>query len=369
MYDWGLKTEYAQTIGSDILAGVYVNSGTEIDALGVVFVQPVSFGTVVNTKWGTVYDGLQVAPSSVHVYGPADVDNTASDTILPVNSLVTTTYVDTSAFQLSFTEGTELGMSWGVEASVPELGKATEGFTWKISFSSQQPAFVADRIRKFDGGGSTGGGGGGGGGGSSDGEVVYAVNCIRANGGGAYSIAAYYSHMSQSQNGQQPDASVSMICPSGGCQASGTITWEGQTVRSNDYPDGNYNTFTLNGNANSAPTGGYVGTGSNKYHSFNCYHGEIVKLEVPRCFGPHIRNDLRASPTAVPLHALNQFYYAFGMKMVDLTEDAPLSQILSTAFTTRLIQIMKYCHANVGPDRDEFLQRLDETEKTRTFGL
>ncbi|KAI9335389.1 hypothetical protein DFJ73DRAFT_780440 [Zopfochytrium polystomum] len=96
---------------------------------------------------------------------------------------------------------------------------------------------------------------------------------------------------------------------------------------------------------------------------------EIVELEVPRCFGPHIRNDLRASPTAVPLHALNQFYYAFGMKMVDLppfrTEDAPLSQILSTAFTTRLIQIMKYCHANVGPDRDEFLQRLDETEKKR----
>eukprot|EP00300_Choanocystis_sp_HF-7_P021377 c20770_g1_i2.p1 GENE.c20770_g1_i2~~c20770_g1_i2.p1 ORF type:complete len:574 (+),score=102.07 c20770_g1_i2:196-1917(+) len=144
MWSWGLKTEYPQDVGQGILAGVYVNSGTEIDQLAVIMVQKVALATIVNTRWDRVSSGMTVAPGAVQVRGPHTVDNRGSSTNLVINSLIeTTTKTYSYTFATSFTAGLTFGMKFAVEASVPELGKATNEYTWQMNYAVTSTTTIA----------------------------------------------------------------------------------------------------------------------------------------------------------------------------------------------------------------------------------
>lgn len=90
---------------------------------------------------------------------------------------------------------------------------------------------------------------------------------------------------------------------------------------------------------------------------------DLLSISVPKCFQQRITNDLDAGPASVNLHALCPYFYLFGMKIVLLCYDGALAKTLGSAFTTRLIKIMRYCQSSVATDRNEFLQTLDESEK------
>ncbi|KAI9316058.1 hypothetical protein BX666DRAFT_289833 [Dichotomocladium elegans] len=89
----------------------------------------------------------------------------------------------------------------------------------------------------------------------------------------------------------------------------------------------------------------------------------IIKLELPRPYGYRVRNNLDASPTAVDFRLLCPYFYLFGRKLVDLIEDKRLPTILEKTFKTRLREVMDYTQTGSTTVNQDFLQRLDETEK------
>ncbi|KAI7878669.1 GINS complex, Psf3 component [Lichtheimia hyalospora FSU 10163] len=89
----------------------------------------------------------------------------------------------------------------------------------------------------------------------------------------------------------------------------------------------------------------------------------IIKLEIPRPFGNRVRNNLDASPTAVDFRLLCPYFYVFGKKLVNLIEDQRLPGILEKTFKTRLKEIMDYTQTGSTTVNQDFLQKLDETEK------
>ncbi|CAO3611696.1 unnamed protein product [Cunninghamella blakesleeana] len=89
----------------------------------------------------------------------------------------------------------------------------------------------------------------------------------------------------------------------------------------------------------------------------------IISIELPKSFGIRVRNALDASPTSVDYRLLCPFYYVFGHKLLDLLVVPELAPVLENAFKQRLRAIMDYSQSGVSSMGQEFLQKLDETEK------
>ncbi|KAI8853047.1 hypothetical protein BC829DRAFT_383628 [Chytridium lagenaria] len=91
----------------------------------------------------------------------------------------------------------------------------------------------------------------------------------------------------------------------------------------------------------------------------------LVEIEYPRCFRPRIRNDIIASPIAINIQEQCPFFYHLGSKLVQLVDDLSLSQILSMAYSTRLVTVMEHAQSQVslGSSKEDFMRTLDESEK------
>jgi GINS complex subunit 3 len=61
----------------------------------------------------------------------------------------------------------------------------------------------------------------------------------------------------------------------------------------------------------------------------------VVDVHLPRCFGPRVRNDLRADALAAPLYTKCKFYYALGLALATLLRDGALVAMLLSAFAER----------------------------------
>ncbi|KAI9202650.1 uncharacterized protein BJ171DRAFT_512814 [Polychytrium aggregatum] len=90
---------------------------------------------------------------------------------------------------------------------------------------------------------------------------------------------------------------------------------------------------------------------------------DIVQLDLPKCFGPKIMSDLTASAKAVPLNNICSYYFAFATKLLDLIEIRDLSSVLLEAFRSRIREVMDFTQTPQRPDRLDYLNALDETEK------
>ncbi|KAI9499443.1 hypothetical protein BDB00DRAFT_866322 [Zychaea mexicana] len=91
--------------------------------------------------------------------------------------------------------------------------------------------------------------------------------------------------------------------------------------------------------------------------------GSIVTIELPRAYGTRVRNALDASPTSIDFRQISPYFYQFGTKLYGLIIDNELPATLENTFKIRLKEIMNLSltgSTNVGQD---FLQKLDETEK------
>jgi hypothetical protein len=60
-----------------------------------------------------------------------------------------------------------------------------------------------------------------------------------------------------------------------------------------------------------------------------------VEVRLPRCYGPHARNDLLADARSVSLYKACHFYYALGLALARLLGDAELVAMLLRAFSER----------------------------------
>ncbi|KAI9486314.1 MAG: hypothetical protein EXX96DRAFT_548624 [Benjaminiella poitrasii] len=89
----------------------------------------------------------------------------------------------------------------------------------------------------------------------------------------------------------------------------------------------------------------------------------LISVELPRTFGTKVRNALDASPALVDFRLLCPYFYIFGIKLLDLVLDDKLGGVLHKAFTLRLKEIMDFSRTLGTSKGQEFLQKLDETEK------
>ncbi|GAA6036577.1 hypothetical protein JCM8097_001234 [Rhodosporidiobolus ruineniae] len=98
---------------------------------------------------------------------------------------------------------------------------------------------------------------------------------------------------------------------------------------------------------------------------------DMVDLTLPRAYNPMVRNALQASPEAVHLRNLGGgggSFYAGGMRLLSLIEDAELQRILEASFKARIVQIMDQSQHSLADHGGEgaayeFSQGLDAWEK------
>ncbi|RUP47167.1 hypothetical protein BC936DRAFT_146059 [Jimgerdemannia flammicorona] len=84
---------------------------------------------------------------------------------------------------------------------------------------------------------------------------------------------------------------------------------------------------------------------------------------LPKYYGTRVRSALNASPTSIDFRSLCPYYYMFGVRLVTLLKDDPLTEMLGKAFKARLQLIMDYAQNGSSQEQTEFLQMLDETER------
>ncbi|GAA6004403.1 hypothetical protein JCM10207_000711 [Rhodosporidiobolus poonsookiae] len=98
---------------------------------------------------------------------------------------------------------------------------------------------------------------------------------------------------------------------------------------------------------------------------------DMIDLTLPRAYSPQVRNALQASPESVHLRNLGGgggAFYAGGVRLLSVSEDAQLAQILENSFKTRLVQIMDQSQHSLADHGGEgaayeFSQGLDTWEK------
>ncbi|KAG0739132.1 hypothetical protein G6F57_011751 [Rhizopus arrhizus] len=89
----------------------------------------------------------------------------------------------------------------------------------------------------------------------------------------------------------------------------------------------------------------------------------LIAIEIPRTYGTKVRNMLVASPESVDFRSLGAYFYEFGVKLVDFVVDEKLPGILEKAFKQRIKGIMNYSQSSGSTVGQDFIQKLDETEK------
>ncbi|GAA6061037.1 hypothetical protein JCM10212_004611 [Sporobolomyces blumeae] len=98
---------------------------------------------------------------------------------------------------------------------------------------------------------------------------------------------------------------------------------------------------------------------------------DLIDLTLPRPYDHRIRQALIAAPEAVYLRNLGGgggSFYAGGVRLLTLTEDADLAKILEESFKARLVQIMDQSQHSLADHGGEgaayeFSQGLDTWEK------
>lgn len=65
-----------------------------------------------------------------------------------------------------------------------------------------------------------------------------------------------------------------------------------------------------------------------------------MELELPRGFGPRVRDDIFAGPASVKLREFSYYYFEMGIKISSLMNDANLVEILKMAFCGERYKIL-----------------------------
>jgi GINS complex subunit 3 len=94
----------------------------------------------------------------------------------------------------------------------------------------------------------------------------------------------------------------------------------------------------------------------------------VVDVDLPRCFGARVRNDLRADPVAAALYPKCRFYYALGLGLAVLLRDGGLAAMLLQAFAGRCWNAVdKAAYGSAVGKGAETMAKLDELERDLFF--
>jgi len=94
----------------------------------------------------------------------------------------------------------------------------------------------------------------------------------------------------------------------------------------------------------------------------------MIKVERPSYYGPRVKNDLQADPRCVNLGEKSPYFYDVGLRLLEVSHDPKLAELLSITFQRRYQQLLISALSVQGDTKDiKRLQRvLSAEEKTLT---
>ncbi|KAG8457343.1 hypothetical protein KFE25_014072 [Diacronema lutheri] len=99
------------------------------------------------------------------------------------------------------------------------------------------------------------------------------------------------------------------------------------------------------------------------YLASELLRGNHVDVLTPQCFGPQTRNALKADPDVVNLRDKNEFFFAHGLRVAELTpDDEGLPKVLADAFEARYRRMLDTCLTGSDGDPGGLTHRLSSTE-------
>jgi len=102
------------------------------------------------------------------------------------------------------------------------------------------------------------------------------------------------------------------------------------------------------------------------YLASELLRGNHVDVLTPQCFGPQTRNALKADPDVVNLRDKNEFFFAHGLRVAELTpDDEGLPKVLADAFEARYRRMLDTCLTGSDGDPGGLTHRLSSTESKR----
>lgn len=97
----------------------------------------------------------------------------------------------------------------------------------------------------------------------------------------------------------------------------------------------------------------------------NLVDKNMVELEIPKYFGPRMRDEIMAGPSAIKLKDFSFYFYDVGMKLCRILRDTDLQRTLRIAFSSeRFKALMVRSLSTSQEDVSDFTQQLLSTELT-----
>lgn len=144
MNSCGRKTEYQASVGSGILAGIVVNAGWELDALGFVMVRSLYDAKIRYISYGTPEAPFVVGrPAGANrtiqfnLGGEGNVNNTPNSSPYKGSFTVANPYNASIKFSSSFKQ---IGVNLGVEALAPIVAENINGTFMGLSLIQVCPS-------------------------------------------------------------------------------------------------------------------------------------------------------------------------------------------------------------------------------------
>ncbi|KAK2850857.1 hypothetical protein Q5P01_007133 [Channa striata] len=131
MTDWGLKTEYPIDVGSGICLGLKGRAGSDIDSLGIIFINSIKSTVLTNVNYPTIH---QVIPQVVVEEIKSNSYENKSD--VTQSYKVETSKKITKKSSWSVANKIETTFTVGVKAGIPEVAEVSSGFSFTLGVQS-----------------------------------------------------------------------------------------------------------------------------------------------------------------------------------------------------------------------------------------
>lgn len=131
MTDWGRKQEYPVDVGSGVCVGLSGSAGSDIDSGCFVFLSPIAKAVLTDVAYPTLtFDTIGVSPVALQGFQDQNTGQRDRNWVFKGSKTVTTSQ------SWTLTAGVEAYAEASVEAGIPEVGKVSEKYGWKVSASA-----------------------------------------------------------------------------------------------------------------------------------------------------------------------------------------------------------------------------------------
>lgn len=135
---WGRKQEYRISTYSGILAGAFIRSGADIDALGFYFLLPISSAQLVSINYSDLSGVGGIQAETLDEY----TNHNNGDSPISWKFIGGKDHKTFSSW--TFTAGVTATLAVSVKAGIPEVAETSVGLTWSVTASATRQTYVED---------------------------------------------------------------------------------------------------------------------------------------------------------------------------------------------------------------------------------